>query len=181
MVGLESSSCTADQISAPDEMDSWMYQTVGHDVVPLYAQAMDLPMYRQIINGTNVETELHYNQSAGDETEDLLQLLVKVKDHHPDVSAVSVGAIASNYQRLRVEHVASRLGLTVLAYMWEQDQSRLLQSMCDSGLVAILIKVAAIGKPFNMQTGADARTKHKASWQDISEDATGSHAPTLSI
>ncbi|ORY80396.1 hypothetical protein BCR37DRAFT_348824 [Protomyces lactucae-debilis] len=132
-------------LNDPDEMDSWMYQTVGHDVVPMYAEAMGLPMFRQVIHGTNVATDLHYTKSEGDETEDLMLLLSKVKDAHPDVTAVSVGAIASNYQRLRVEHVASRLGLTVLAYMWEQNQTKLLQSMCDSGLVAILIKVAAVG------------------------------------
>lgn len=28
-----------------------------------------------------------------------------VQEHHPDVKGVSVGAILSNYQRVRVEHV----------------------------------------------------------------------------
>lgn len=27
------------------------------------------------------------------------------QEHHPDIQAVSVGAILSNYQRVRVEHV----------------------------------------------------------------------------
>lgn len=55
-----------------------MYQTVGHDVVQLYEGAMGLPLYRQAIHGTNLEQQLHYNTTAGDETEDLYKLLHKV-------------------------------------------------------------------------------------------------------
>lgn len=51
----------------------------------------------------------------------------------------------SNYQRIRVENVCQRLGLVSMAYLWNQDQSILLQQMIDSGLNAILIKVAVIG------------------------------------
>lgn len=56
-----------------------MYQTVGHDVVGLYAEATGLPLYRRPITGSNVATELHYDAVAGDETEDLYQLLSDVK------------------------------------------------------------------------------------------------------
>ena len=38
--------------------------------------------------------------------EDLVALLGHVKERHPDVQAVSSGAIASDYQRLRVENVS---------------------------------------------------------------------------
>lgn len=67
--------------------------------------------------------------TPGDEVEDMLILLKEVKRQIPCVSAVSSGAIASDYQRLRVESVCSRLGLVSLAYLWKQDQSWLLQEM----------------------------------------------------
>lgn len=67
--------------------------------------------------------------TPGDEVEDMLALLKEVKQQIPSVSAVSSGAIASDYQRLRVESVCSRLGLVSLAYLWRQDQSLLLQQM----------------------------------------------------
>lgn len=67
--------------------------------------------------------------TAGDEVEDMFILLNEVKRQIPSVTAVSSGAIASDYQRLRVESVCSRLGLVSLAYMWKQDQSLLLQEM----------------------------------------------------
>lgn len=38
-----------------------------------------------------------------------------------------------------------RLGLTVLAYLWQRNQEALLQEMIDAGLVAVIIKVAGIG------------------------------------
>lgn len=37
---------------------------------------------------------------------------------HPDIEGVSSGAIASTYQKKRVEDVCSRLGLKSLAYLW---------------------------------------------------------------
>lgn len=67
--------------------------------------------------------------TPGDEVEDLFILLMEVKRQLPCVMAVSSGAIASDYQRLRVESVCSRLRLISLAYMWKQDQSVLLQDM----------------------------------------------------
>ncbi|KAL2937244.1 Diphthine--ammonia ligase [Bienertia sinuspersici] len=72
-------------------------------------------------------------------------LLSEVKRQIPTVAAVSSGAIASDYQRLRVESVCSRLGLVSLAYLWRREQSLLLQEMITSGIVAIIVKVAAIG------------------------------------
>ncbi|XP_076892398.1 diphthine--ammonia ligase-like [Bidens hawaiensis] len=72
-------------------------------------------------------------------------LLKEVKKQIPSITAVSSGAIASDYQRLRVENVCSRLGLISLAYLWKLDQSLLLQQMIESGIVAIAVKVAAIG------------------------------------
>ena len=40
----------------PDEMDSYMYQTVGHEAISLLAEAMQLPLYRGIVQGASVDT-----------------------------------------------------------------------------------------------------------------------------
>jgi diphthine-ammonia ligase len=72
---------------------------------------------------------LKYSVTAGDEVEDMFALLSEVKRQIPSISAVSSGAIASDYQRLRVESVCSRLGLVSLAYLWKQDQTLLLEEM----------------------------------------------------
>ncbi|KAI8614232.1 hypothetical protein BC830DRAFT_1128392 [Chytriomyces sp. MP71] len=129
-----------------EESDSFMYQTVGSNaVVPLVAECLGLPLFRRCIRGAAVSVAMDYSEDAGDEVEDLKQLLETVLAEMPDIEAVSVGAILSNYQRIRVEHVCSRLGLTVLAYLWQANQSILLNSMIDCGLHAVLAKVASIG------------------------------------
>ncbi|PKI83964.1 hypothetical protein MVES_001864 [Malassezia vespertilionis] len=137
-----------------DEMDSFMYQTVGHDAVQAIADAMHLPLYRapimgQALNQSSVYGAVDPRQGQGeseeDETEDLYRLLCTVQHHHPDITGVSVGAILSNYQRVRVEHVAMRASLQPLAYLWHRNQSTLLAEMNRCGLVAVLIKVAGIG------------------------------------
>ncbi|XP_027725822.1 diphthine--ammonia ligase isoform X3 [Vombatus ursinus] len=62
-----------------DELDSYMYQTVGHQAIELFAEAMGLPLYRQTIKGTSVETGRMYTRCEGDEVEDLYELLKSVK------------------------------------------------------------------------------------------------------
>lgn len=130
---------------ATDELDSYMYQTVGHQIVVSYAKCMGLPLFRRRIQGSTRHHDLSYSMTPGDEVEDMFILLNEVKRQIPSVTAVSSGAIASDYQRLRVESVCSRLGLVSLAYLWKQDQSFLLQEMIRNGIVAIAVKVAAIG------------------------------------
>ena len=90
-----------------------MYQTVGHDAVQAVADALQVPLYRAHITGTAVNQDAVYGArdprtsgaQVGDETEDLYRLLHTVKAAHPDVEGVSAGAILSNYQRVRFEHV----------------------------------------------------------------------------
>ncbi|XP_041469317.1 diphthine--ammonia ligase-like [Lytechinus variegatus] len=127
-----------------DELDSYMFQTVGHHAIDLYSQAMGLPLYRTAIKGGSKEQGSDYQPTEGDEVEDLFLLLKKIKDEM-HVEGVSVGAILSNYQRVRVENVCQRLGLIPLAYLWRRDQSELLQEMIQANVHAIIIKVAALG------------------------------------
>ncbi|KAG6830832.1 hypothetical protein H0H92_014484 [Tricholoma furcatifolium] len=138
-----------------EELDSYLYQTVGQDAIELVSQALEVPLYRRVITGNAIEQGSEYGSRKskgvsaieGDETEDLMALLseVKARAHHPNVLGVSVGAILSNYQRVRVEHVCRRLGLTPLCYLWNRDQGELFDEMISAGMEAVLIKVAGIG------------------------------------
>ena len=128
-----------------DELDSFMYQTVGHDAIHLQAECYPVPLYREVISGESLDQSLNYTTTEKDETEDLFRLLSRVKEAQPDIQGVSVGAILSNYQRTRVENVCARLGLTPLAYLWQRDQKEILADIIASGLVAVIIKVAAVG------------------------------------
>ncbi|XP_055608820.1 uncharacterized protein LOC129756093 [Uranotaenia lowii] len=127
-----------------DELDSYMYQTVGHQGIEKLAQAMELPLYRRITRGNSINTKGNYEPTEDDEVEDLYELLRQVKEEQ-NVEAVAVGAILSDYQRVRVENVCKRLELISLAYLWRRDQTELLQEMIDCQVHAIIIKVAALG------------------------------------
>jgi diphthine-ammonia ligase len=160
------------------DLNSFMYQTVGHSVIPLYADALQLPLYRQEIRGTSIQTGRDYdpslNASCPDETEDLLLLLETVKQNHPEADALCSGAILSTYQRTRIESVALRLGLTSLAYLWQypflppplarQDSlTGLLEDMNAAGCESLIIKVASGGMPEYLLglNVADVRTRKR--------------------
>ncbi|KAG9199314.1 hypothetical protein G6514_008661 [Epicoccum nigrum] len=143
--------------SDDEDLNSYMYQTVGHSVIPLYEQALGIPLYRQEITGKAVNSDRDYAapvQGGGqsqDETEDLVPLLRKAMVAHPEANAVCSGAILSTYQRTRVESVALRLGLTPLSFLWQYpllppySQSQLLFDMAAVGQEAIVIKTASGG------------------------------------
>jgi len=129
-----------------DELDSYMYQTVGHQAIGMIAEALDKPLFRADITGSTINKQLNYDESnhAEDEVEQLYNLLKKIKQEI-EFDAVSVGAIASSYQKSRVENICQRLKIRMLAYLWDEDQDLLLQRMIDSNFEAILVKVACMG------------------------------------
>lgn len=81
-----------------------MFQTVGHEGIELYAEAMGLPLYRVNTQGRAFAQELQYSPVEGDEVEDLYRLLRRVREE-AEVEGVACGAVLSDYQRLRVENV----------------------------------------------------------------------------
>ena len=127
-----------------NELDSYMYQTVGHQAIDYYAEAMDKPLFRGFIRGSSLNQSSEYKETQDDEVEDLVDLLESIKSK-VDFDAVCSGAILSDYQRVRVENVCVRLGLVSLAFLWRRDQAELLDEMVSNQVNSILIKVAALG------------------------------------
>ncbi|EAQ90900.1 hypothetical protein CHGG_02835 [Chaetomium globosum CBS 148.51] len=179
------------------DLNSFMYQTVGHQVIPLYAEATGIPLYRRAITGGATQHGKDYSHhrtsqttpaaghnsgagggsvggasgldhgreeeaegAGGDETESMVPLLLAIKKAHPEANALCAGAILSTYQRTRVESVATRLGLTPLAYLWKYpvlpappgpadpiagSDAQLLDDMAAAGVEARIIKVASGG------------------------------------
>lgn len=62
-----------------DELDSYMYQTVGHDAIDLYSGCMGIPLFRREIKGSSVSQGADYRPTDADEVEDLYELLSEVK------------------------------------------------------------------------------------------------------
>ncbi|POS87535.1 hypothetical protein EPUL_003884 [Erysiphe pulchra] len=162
------SSLDLDQNENKDDsdMNSFMYQTVGHMVIPQYEKALDIPLYREPIIGTALHTGASYQDSDQeyscssvstsspykcDETECLVPLLKRIMNEHPNANAVSTGAIYSTYQRTRIENVARRLGLVSLSFLWQypllslKNSTSLIEDMHSAKIEARIIKVAGSG------------------------------------
>lgn len=150
-----------------------MYQTVGHTLIPLYARALSIPLYRGDILGTAVNSQRDYHPSPSysspptsdrtqpqqtldepaDETESLIPLLQRIQRAHPSATALVSGAILSTYQRTRIESVALRLGLVPFAPLWQYPclptpvprPAGLLEDVAAVGLEARIVKVASGG------------------------------------
>ena len=176
-----------------EDIDSFMYQTIGHSVIPLYETALQIPLYRGAITGGAVDTARVYrntasahstnsgnqNESAGereeDETESLIPLLRRVKEAHPEANAVSAGAILSTYQRTRIEDVAARLHLVPLAWLWQypilpppaerKETSAMSANIADAGL---LEDMAAIGCSARIIKVASGGLDDTFLWEDVS-------------
>lgn len=152
---------------------------VGHQLVEAYSSCMGVPLFRRRITGTSATTEMGYKPTDGDEVEDLHVLLAAVKDAVPQLAAVCSGAIASDYQRVRVESVAARLNLVSLAYLWHQPQHALLRGMVACGIEAILCKVRCApsrpGRACGVFAGHMSRGSHSG---PAVRHKAGIHAPT---
>lgn len=139
-----------------EDLNSFMYQTVGHTVIPLYAEALSMPLYRCQIRGEAINKERYYVLTEHDETEDLFSLLQEIKQAHPEINALSTGAILSTYQRTRIESIAVRLGLTPIAFLWQyptlpppvergDSLTGLLDDMEAAGCDARFVKITSAG------------------------------------
>ena len=152
--------------SPPSDLNSYMYQTVGHKLIPHYSTTLGLPLYRAFISGNAFNTLKDYSnpspsfaqenvvtERVQDETESLVPLLKTILAAHPTANAICTGAILSTYQRTRIENVARRFNLIPLSYLWQypslpcplSEPTALLQDMAAVGMEARIVKVASGG------------------------------------
>ena len=127
------------------ELDSYMYQSVGSEVVPLIAEALGLPIIEKEITGRAVNKNLDYQKTENDEVEDLAQLITEAKRQFPEIKGVSSGAILSTYQKNRVEDICQRLKLQSLAPLWNRNQEELLSRMVTAEMDSVLVRVCSPG------------------------------------
>jgi len=113
----------------PKREDSWMFHYPNIKLVDLFAECASLPLIKAETGG---EREL--------ELEDLKQALRGL-----DVEGVVSGAIASNYQRNRIDSICMELGLKSIAPLWGQDSIKILQNIVKNGFEAIVTSVSAEG------------------------------------
>ncbi len=113
--------------------DSYMFDTKEEEVVRKQAEKLDIPL---IVQETEGEKE--------DELGDLGSALRQAVEFHR-VEGVVAGALASSYQRDRVDAVAEKLGLKVFTPLWQEDPENYLRWLVSEGFKIEVTEVAARG------------------------------------
>jgi len=113
----------------PARDDSWMFHTVNIGLAPLVAQAMGI---ESVVVETSGEKEA--------ELQDLKPAIAGL-----NVDGLVTGAIASSYQRSRVDGICSELEIEHVAPLWGRESSELVNEMIANGMSIIVTAVAAMG------------------------------------
>jgi len=112
---------------------SYMFHTANVRLAELQAEAMGIAILTWKTKGEKEE-----------ELKDLGAALEAAKKKY-GIEAVAVGAIASNYQKQRVEKLCKESGLTFLAPLWQKKQEKLLREMINRGYKIVFSSVSAMG------------------------------------
>jgi predicted ATP pyrophosphatase (TIGR00289 family) len=84
-------------------------------------------------------------ETAGEKEKELEDLTAAIRSIKDDVDAVVSGAIASRYQKDRIDAVCKELDLRSICPLWGKDQLNLLRDEIDAGLEIVMTAVAAEG------------------------------------
>jgi len=117
----------------PSRSDSYMFHYPNVRWSRLQAEAMRLPQVTAETEGVK-EREL----------DDLERALRKAKQEYT-IEGVYSGALASEYQKSRVELVCSKLGLKAMSPLWHLDQVAHLRNLVANRFDVMMTAVAALG------------------------------------
>jgi len=117
----------------PENQDSWMFHFPALKWTSLQAEAIGIVQEKIVTKGVK-EKEL----------EDLANGLENVKKTL-GVEAVISGAIASEYQRTRLDNVCDKLGLKSFAPLWHKKQQQLVREEVEAGFEIIITACNAMG------------------------------------
>ena len=115
-----------------DNPESYMFHVPNIHITKLSSEAMGIPLIMAKTHGVK-EKEL----------DDLKRVLNKLKDR--GVEAIFAGALASEYQKSRIDQLCSDLGLMSNAPLWHIDPKEYMEEIIDSGFEVIIISVSEEG------------------------------------
>lgn len=113
--------------------DSYMFHTVGEELLDLQSEALGIPLERFYTKGEK-EKELL----------DLQNSIIRIKRKYALDGVVS-GALESDYQFQRIGRILSNAGLKSFTPLWHIDVKSYLNEFISSGFKAVIISVSADG------------------------------------
>ena len=129
-----------------DNEDSFMFHTPAIKMTKKQAKLMNLPT---IIQKTKGEKEKELND---------LKKAIKSAIKKYKIQGIVTGAVASNYQALRIQKICDKLRIECLNPLWKKDQIELLNELIKNNFEVIVVGVGAfpldkkwIGRVINKQ------------------------------
>ncbi len=108
--------------------DSYMFHTANISMTDAIAQCLEIPIFKIWVSG---EEEREVNE-LGDQLSAL------------GIDGIVIGGIRSEYQRKRFQKVADRLGIKMIAPLWNMDEIKIMEEVSRK-FNAIIVKVSAMG------------------------------------
>ncbi|MFB6076302.1 MAG: diphthine--ammonia ligase [Candidatus Aenigmatarchaeota archaeon] len=137
--------------------ESYMYHVPNIELTKKIAKAMQIP--------------IRYVVTEGEKEEELKELKEVLKELKGNVSGVVSGALASNYQRERIEKICNNLNLESLTPLWHVDEDDYMEDLLKNNFVVVITSVSAggldkswLGKKINEKTLKELkriRDKHR--------------------
>ncbi len=113
----------------PENKDSWMFHSINIHLTEKLSEAINIPLIRK--------------QTKGKKEEELNDLKEILKDL--DINGVISGAIASEYQRTRIEKICHEIGIKSFTPIWHKNQELILREQINAGFEIIIVGVFAYG------------------------------------
>jgi predicted ATP pyrophosphatase (TIGR00289 family) len=113
----------------PLREDSWMFHYPNIHLIDLFAEAVGIPLVKAQTLGIKEK-----------EVQDLKRVIAKL-----DVEGIVSGAIASNYQKTRIEKICKQLSLECITPLWQKNPSEILKEIISLKFHVIITGVSAHG------------------------------------
>ncbi len=125
-------------VSIEPRRNSYMFHYPGISAVQYQAKALNLPLIYIRSMEKEPEKELLVLKKA---------LLKAIEEYNVD--GIVVGALLSDYQRMRIALVAEELGLKTYTPLWRINQKNYLLEIVDFGIKFVITRISVYGLPKN--------------------------------
>ncbi|WFO75343.1 diphthine--ammonia ligase [Desulfurococcaceae archaeon MEX13E-LK6-19] len=102
-------------VATPRRSDSWMFHTVNIKWTKLHAEALGIPIEYIDVSGVKEDEVMEFYNG-----------FKNIKEKY-GIDTIVTGAVASLYQKKRVDIIAEKLGLNHYAPLWGTDQEQVLR------------------------------------------------------
>ncbi len=116
-----------------ENKESFMFHTPNINLTSFQAEAAKLPVM--------------YTKTLGEKEKELLDLKQALLEAKTDfgLQAITTGALASSYQKKRIEKICDELNLECFSPLWKKDQTEYVRELIEKKFEVLITAVAAQG------------------------------------